>query len=417
MPLIGRRCACQRGRHAAAGRLCAHSFSHWRADRRAALWWEAARAELSAAAPAPPSAFFAFLEASPADGAAVLATQLQQAATLLPSGAQVHLAWATRVLSRADGYIIAPAQEACLQVFGGLRFASALDRHAISFRLPPAPAAAAPGAPAARRGLAASETLAAGRNWGNCVPTPSPVDLPEHAPPAQDRPDAAGRDGVAPAAPRRRRRRPRRTHGTAPGPGPAAAGPHGDDTDSTLSSVARALDHAAAQRVEVDASKGEASSAAARQAAHPLPRVPRASWVWLDTVELAAEFASPVPTLQGVPGFMLPGARRAWAFALRALCTDDPRTGATQVRAWKLFLLFIRLLVQLLLHWPAKSGKNLQKLFSPTGKRFRGHPSKAPYKAPYKEPYKEDFNEELEKELGKEELCKEVCMELYRELN
>ena len=84
-------------------------------------------------------------------------------------------------------------------MFGGLRFASALDRHAISFRLPQAPAAAAPGAPAERRGLAASETLAAGRSGGNCVPTPSPVpvDLPEHAPPAQDRPDAAGRDGVA----------------------------------------------------------------------------------------------------------------------------------------------------------------------------------------------------------------------------
>ena len=143
-------------------------------------------------------------------------------------------------------HIIAPAQEACLQVFGGLRFASALDRHANSFRLPPAPDAAA---------LAASETPAAGRSGGNCVPTPSPVpvDLPEHAPPAQDRPDAAGRDGVAPAAPRRRRRHPRRTHGAAPGPGPATAGPHGDDTDSTLSST---LDHAAAQRAEVDAEPG-----------------------------------------------------------------------------------------------------------------------------------------------------------------
>ena len=177
--------------HAAAGRLCAHSLSHWRA---AALWWEAARAELSAAAPAPPSALLAFLEALPADGAAVLATQLH------------------------------------------------------------------------------------------------------------------------PASPRRRRRRPRRTHGTAPGPGPATAGFHGDDTDSTLSSVARALDHAAAQRAEVDAkpgaSEGEASSAA-RQAAHPLLRVPRASWAWLDTVELAAEFASAVPTLQGVPGFMLPEAARS----------------------------------------------------------------------------------------------------------
>ena len=109
---------------------------------------------------------------------------------------------------------------------------------------------------------------------------------------------------------------------------------------TTPTSVVRALDHAAAQRAKVDAepgaSEGEASSAAARQAPHPLPRVPRASWAWLDTVELAAEFASPAPTLQGVPGFMLPGARRAWAFALRALCTDDPRTGATQVRAWKL---------------------------------------------------------------------------------
>ena len=167
--------------------------------------------------------------------------------------------------------------------------------------------------------------------------------------PARARAAGAGPTGRCRA--RRRcpgRRRPRRTHGTAPGPCPAAAGPHENDTDSTLSSVARALDHAAAQRAEVDAepgaSEGEASSAAARQAAHPLPRVPRVSWAWLDTVELAAEFASPVPTLQGIPGFMLPGVRRAWAFALRALCTDDPRTGATQVRAWKLFLLLPRLL-------------------------------------------------------------------------
>ena len=88
-----------------------------------------------------------------------------------------------------------------------LRFASALDRRADSCRLLPAPAAAAPGAPAERRGLDASDTPVAGRNGGHCVPTPSPVpdDLPEHAPPAQDRPRAAERDGVAPAAPRRRR--------------------------------------------------------------------------------------------------------------------------------------------------------------------------------------------------------------------
>ena len=99
----GSHCAC-RLLHAAAGRLCAHSLSHWGADRRAALWWEAVcRSAFS------PIRLSRFPGAAPADGAAVLATQLQQATTLLPSGARVHLAWATRILSRADGYIIAPA--------------------------------------------------------------------------------------------------------------------------------------------------------------------------------------------------------------------------------------------------------------------------------------------------------------------
>ena len=45
------------------------------------------------------------------------------------------------------------------------------------------------------------------RTCCSAAPTPSP--------PAQDRPGAAERDSVAPAAPRRRRRRPRRTHGLA----------------------------------------------------------------------------------------------------------------------------------------------------------------------------------------------------------
>ena len=80
-----------------------------------------------------------------------------------PAGNGASARTLTRVLSQAGGYIIAPAQEACLQVFG---FASALDRRADSFRLPPTPAAAAPGTPAVRQAAM-------------------------HAPPAQDRPDAA----------------------------------------------------------------------------------------------------------------------------------------------------------------------------------------------------------------------------------
>ena len=60
--------------------------------------WEEAQERNKTNAPAPPSALLAFLEASPADGAAVLATRPRQAALLLPSGMQVHLVWRTRVL-------------------------------------------------------------------------------------------------------------------------------------------------------------------------------------------------------------------------------------------------------------------------------------------------------------------------------
>ncbi|CAJ1376764.1 unnamed protein product [Effrenium voratum] len=89
----------------------------------------------------PNEAGAAWLRAGPpqAGSAALLAVRLQQAVSVLPSGAMVHLPWVTNVLALRDGYIPAPGQEACLQVFGGLSLASSLDGRSEAFRrFPPA---------------------------------------------------------------------------------------------------------------------------------------------------------------------------------------------------------------------------------------------------------------------------------------
>ena len=74
--------------------------------------------ELASAPATRPATLLAALELAPeAESAALLAVRLQQAVS---SGAMVHLPWVTNVLALPDGYIPAPGQEACLQVFGGL---------------------------------------------------------------------------------------------------------------------------------------------------------------------------------------------------------------------------------------------------------------------------------------------------------
>ena len=89
---------------------------------------------------------------------------------------------------------------------------------------------------------------------------------------------------------------------------------------------------------------GGASPEGAGHSAHS--SVPAFAWSHLDDVDLAAEFSTPVPTLQSVPAFLRPGVRQAFVLALRALREAYTRgTAAQQIRAWKLFLLAPRLLL------------------------------------------------------------------------
>ncbi|CAE7233923.1 PPP1R12B [Symbiodinium sp. CCMP2592] len=77
-----------------------------------------------------------------------------------------------------------------------------------------------------------------------------------------------------------------------------------------------------------------------------LAGIPALAWSSLDAVDLAAEFGTPVPTMQSVPAFLRAGVRQAFVFALRPL-REAYRRGAAppQTRAWKLFLLSPRLLL------------------------------------------------------------------------
>ena len=77
-----------------------------------------------------------------------------------------------------------------------------------------------------------------------------------------------------------------------------------------------------------------------------LAGIPAAVWSSLDAVDLAAEFGTPVPTMQSVPVFLRSGVRQAFVLALLALRDAYARgTAPQQTRAWKLFLLATRLLL------------------------------------------------------------------------
>ena len=94
------------------------------------------------------------------------------------------------------------------------------------------------------------------------------------------------------------------------------------------------------------ASQGSSSNSA-------LAGIPAPAWSSLDAVDLAAEFGTPVPTIQDVPAFLRAGVRQAFVLAMRALREAHARgTAPQQTRAWKLFLLIPRLL----LHRPREPG-------------------------------------------------------------
>ena len=101
-------------------------------------WWTLARDTLADAPPVDLEAFRTALNLTPSAGAVEQLARLT-AAGPFPAGAHAYLRWLLQTLADADGYIPAASQETCLQLYGGLPFAAALDRQANLFRAPPTP--------------------------------------------------------------------------------------------------------------------------------------------------------------------------------------------------------------------------------------------------------------------------------------
>ena len=134
-------------------------------------------------------------------------------------------------------------------------------------------------------------------------------------------------------------------------PAPCPVRPHvcltgAPDTTQGDHSIADRRDDAPPLTDDVPAA--QTSQGAAGHSA--LAGIPAAS---LDAVDLAAEFGTPVPTMQSVPVFLRSGVRQAFVLALLVLREAYTRgTAPQQTRAWKLFLLAPRLL----LHRPREPG-------------------------------------------------------------
>ena len=96
----------------------------------------------------------------------------------------------------------------------------------------------------------------------------------------------------------------------------------------------------AAPSVPVPDSDDEASPDAPTQT--PVGSIPDASWAWLDTVDLTAEFRTPIPTIRTLPPFLHSPAIRAYLIPLRVIASATSAAQAS--RAWTLFLLTPRLL-------------------------------------------------------------------------
>ena len=161
--------------HAAAGEMGPEALMRWRTDPRAA-WWEDARHTLATSCPVPVATLTEALLTATNAASERLPEHLLREAAALPTGASVHIGWVVCHLAQHhDGYISAPCQEACLELFGGRAFAAELDRASDAFRQAPPPE---------RRTPAGAPPVAAHPN--RCQPPgrpPSPDSHPEHTPP------------------------------------------------------------------------------------------------------------------------------------------------------------------------------------------------------------------------------------------
>ena len=287
--------------HAACDRLSPEALEAWSQDVRGQPWWDAARETLRTSAPVPLLRLLESLHDAASRHGVPVPRAFIDAAQALPAGVVRHLAG-------ADGYITAGPQEVCLQLFGGLALAAALDRHSDTFRarvpeaMPiaaadpnPAPLDAPSPANAQRIEEAAASDFA---NFGDDVP-----------PAVSGRVDAAPRRGHGAGAGRRGRRG---------GRGRGSAPEHEAPAPRTPRTVAETRVDAATAGV-------------------------RLGLEMLDRVDLEAEFRRCVFTLQSAPT-QLPGVLR---LALRTGLQQavEERSPEAVVRGWKLFFLAPRMLL------------------------------------------------------------------------
>ena len=123
-------------------------------------------------------------------------------------------------------------------------------------------------------------------------------------------------------------------------PAPAAAVPPARRRPRRRRDPPRPSNAPAAPSVPVPASDDEASPAAPARTL--VGSISDASWAWLDTVDLTAEFRAPVPTIRTLPPFLHSPAIRAYLIPLRVIASTTSAAQAS--RAWTLFLLTPRLL-------------------------------------------------------------------------
>ena len=297
--------------HAACGTLSSQAAEAWSHDERCQPWWDEACHTLRHSAAVPATLLLDALREAAARHRVPPPQTIVAAARALPSGAALHLSWVVRHLATPDGYIHAGAQEACLQLYGGLSFASNLDRYSDAFRqadaapIPPVPATTRPAVddPGARPsdgddGLSSQDDEVA-------------AAVSEHAPGAAQQ--RLGRGGG------RRGRRAGRGSRIQEPPAPVAAPSAAD------AAAAAAAPTQAEQRVS-------AASTGVHLGLEPL-----------DDIDLASELRRRALTLQSAPTQL----RGVLRFALRtgleqAVSGAGPDAAA---RGWKLFFLAPRMLL------------------------------------------------------------------------
>ena len=295
----------------AAGMVSPETRASWFADASIGDWWRR-QVEAVSARPFLPVhdtvAAIAFVAQARGDDLRQSAPfqRLVAWAALRPSGAESLSTMLHAVAVPEEGhYFPAAIQEGLLTFLLGQHGASILERDIAALRQPNAlPRAASP---------------------------PPPFTPPAPSTPAPQARGEAPSPQVVPAAPAPRRVRPRVCLTGAPD---TTQGDH-DDAPPRTDNVPAA-----------ETSQGGAGHSA-------LAGIPAAAWSSLDAVDLAAEFGTPVPTMQSVPVFLRSGVRQAFVLALLALRDAYARgTAPQQTRAWKLFLLAPRLL----LHRPCEQG-------------------------------------------------------------